>query len=170
MTGSSEQDLPTSARAKPDAEDHAHVVAHPPLIYLAGILVGLGLDALWPMPRLTAGVQYGLGGALIAIGVFVVLLCGITFRRSGTSVPTSTPTTALATGGLYRYSRNPIYIALSLIHLGIAAAVDSPWILATLPLVLVVIRFGVIAREERYLEAKFGDAYRDYKAQVRRWF
>lgn len=150
--------------------DHAQVIAHPPLIYLAGILVGLGLDALWPAPRLTASVQYGLGGALIAIGVIVVLVCGVTFGRSGTSVPTDTPTTTLVTRGLYRYSRNPIYIALSLIHLGVAAAVDSPWVLATLPFVLLVIRLGVIAREERYLEAKFGDAYRDYKAQVRRWF
>jgi len=98
-----------------------------------------------------------------------VLACGLVFRRAGTSVPTQTPTTALVIRGLYHYSRNPIYIALSLVHLGVAVAVDSPWIAATLPIVLIVIRYGVIAREEAYLEAKFGQAYRDYKARVRRW-
>ena len=150
-------------------DDHAHVVGHPPLIHLAGILVGLGLDAIWPAPLLAATTQYILGGVLIVLGVAVVLACALGFRRAGTSVPTQTPTTALVIRGLYRYSRNPIYIALSLIHLGVAVAVDSPWIAATLPIVLIVINFGVIAREERYLEAKFGDAYRDYKARVRRW-
>jgi protein-S-isoprenylcysteine O-methyltransferase Ste14 len=150
-------------------DDHAHVVGHPPLIHLAGILVGLGLDWLWPAPLLPAITQYVLGGALIVLGVLLVLACGLTFRRAGTSVPTQTPTTALVIRGLYRYSRNPIYIALSLIHLGIAVAVDSLWIAATLPIVIIVINYGVIAREERYLEAKFGDAYREYKARVRRW-
>lgn len=151
------------------AEDHAHVAGHPPLIHLAGILVGLGIDAIWPAPLLPATTQYILGGVLIVVGVLVVLTSGITFAKAGTSVPTQTPSTALVTHGLYRYSRNPIYIALSLIHLGVAAAVDSPWIAATLPIVLIVIRTGVIAREEAYLEAKFGQAYRDYKARVRRW-
>ena len=149
--------------------DHAQVVGHPPLIYLAGILVGLGLDAIWPAPQLTAAVQYVLGGALFLAGLAIVLACAWTFRRAGTTVPTGTPTTALVIHGLYRHSRNPIYVALTLAYLGIAAAVDSPWFLATLVPVLVIMRYGVIAREERYLEAKFGQAYRDYKAQVRRW-
>jgi len=152
-----------------EGTDHAQVIAHPPLLALTGILVGLGFDAIWPAPQLLAPVQYVLGGGLFLAGLAIVLTCALTFARAGTSVPTNTPSTALVTNGLYRYSRNPIYIALALAHLGIAAAVDSPWILATLPLVLVVIRLGVIAREERYLEAKFGDAYRDYKAKVRRW-
>lgn len=166
----SEPSSETNEAAQYDGkDDHAHVVGHPPLIHLAGILVGLGIDALWPAPLLAITTQYVAGGVLIALGLAVVLACGLTFRKAGTSVPTQTPTTALVIRGLYRYSRNPIYIGLSLVHLGIAVAVDSPWIAATLPIVLIVIRYGVIAREERYLEAKFGQAYRDYKARVRRW-
>ena len=149
--------------------DHAQVVGHPPLIHLAGILVGLGIGAIWPAPLLEATTQYILGGVLIGLGLLLVLACGATFHKSGTSVPTHTPSAALVTHGIYRISRNPIYIALSLVHLGVAVAVDSPWIAATLPIVLIVIRYGVIAREEAYLEAKFGQAYRDYKARVRRW-
>jgi protein-S-isoprenylcysteine O-methyltransferase Ste14 len=145
------------------------VVGHPPIIHLAGILVGLGVDAIWPAPLLPMMIQYIVGGALILLGLAVVLACGLTFHKSGTSVPTHTPSTALVTHGIYRFSRNPIYIALSLVHLGVAAAADNPWMAATLPIVLIVIRYGVIAREEAYLEAKFGQAYRDYKTKVRRW-
>jgi len=170
MTNPPAQKTPQRPQSKAaPASDHAQVIAHPPLIYLAGILVGLGLDAIWPAPQLSAMVQYVLGGGLFAAGLAAVAASALTFRRAGTSVPTNTPTTALVSRGLYNYSRNPIYLSMTLAHVGIAAAVDSPWILGMLPIVLVIIRFGVIAREERYLEAKFGDAYRDYKARVRRW-
>jgi protein-S-isoprenylcysteine O-methyltransferase Ste14 len=167
MTAQSPQTDPSNQYA--GTEDHAHVVGHPPLIHLAGILVGVGIDALWPAPLLSMMTQYVAGGVLILLGLAVVMACGLVFHRAGTSVPTQTPTTALVIRGLYRYSRNPIYIGLSLVHLGVAVAVDSPWIAATLPIVLIVIRYGVIAREEAYLEAKFGQSYRDYKARVRRW-
>ena len=71
--------------------------------------------------------------------------------------------------GPYCFTRNPLYLGLSLIYLGLGFAVDSLWIVALLIAVLVIVRFGVIAREERYLESKFGDAYRRYKGTVRRW-
>ena len=152
-----------------NTSDHAGVIAHPPLIYLAGILAGLGIDVFWPAPQLSAATQYALGTVLIVSGIAIVAACGWRFGRAGTSVPTSTPTTALVTSGLYRISRNPIYIALSLVHIGIAAAVDSPWILAMLVPVLVVINIGVIVREECYLEGKFGEDYAAYRKRVRRW-
>jgi protein-S-isoprenylcysteine O-methyltransferase Ste14 len=91
------------------------------------------------------------------------------FIRAGTNIPTNRPTTALVTAGPYRFSRNPIYIALTLLYLGIALAVDSAWIAGLIVPVLIAIRYGVIAREESFLEQKFGAAYRDYKARVRRW-
>ena len=91
------------------------------------------------------------------------------FRAAGTPVEPYKPTSAIVSDGLYGLSRNPIYVALTLIYLGIGVAIDSPWILALVVPVLLVMRTGVIAREERYLERKFGAEYLDYKVSVRRW-
>ena len=79
------------------------------------------------------------------------------------------PSTALVTEGVYRFTRNPIYLALALLHLGSALAFDSALALASLPFALAAVQAGVVAREERYLEGKFGDEYRRYKSSVRRW-
>jgi protein-S-isoprenylcysteine O-methyltransferase Ste14 len=106
---------------------------------------------------------------LIAVGVILFVLSLYRFRHLGTSVQTRKPTTTLITDGPYRFSRNPIYLAFTIFSAGIGIAADLPWILALLVPALVVIRWGVIAREERYLEHKFGEDYRRYKAAVRRW-
>ncbi|MFQ6018715.1 MAG: methyltransferase family protein [Kiloniellaceae bacterium] len=152
-----------------DTEDRPGVVARPPLIYLGFLGLGLGLDALWPVAVIPEAVQYPAGAALIALGVGIVAAAFKQFRAAGTNVETSKPTNAIVTGGLYRFSRNPIYLALSSIYAGIGIAADNLWVLALLVPVLAIVRSGVIAREERYLEDKFGADYRRYKAAVRRW-
>ncbi len=91
------------------------------------------------------------------------------FRRHNTSFKPHEPSTALITEGPYRFSRNPMYLALSLLYAGIGIAADSPWTLALLVPLLIVLHYGVIIREERYLERKFADAYRRYKSSTRRW-
>ncbi len=91
------------------------------------------------------------------------------FKRAGTSVDPLKPSTAILTEGPYRISRNPIYIGLTAAYAGIGIAVDAPWVWVLLLPTLVVMHYGVIAREERYLERKFGKEYLDYKARVRRW-
>ena len=149
--------------------DHASVVAPPPLIYLGALLVGAGLDYLWPAPFVPAGVQYPVGLGAAALGLLGVALSFRLFRRAGTHVEPYKPTEALIMTGPYRFSRNPIYVSMSLLYVGIAVLLDSLWVVALLIPTLVVMRYGVIAREERYLERKFGDDYRRYKAQVRRW-
>ncbi len=151
------------------AGDKPGVIAPPPLIFLGWLILGLGIDFLWPASFLPARVQYLLGGALFGLGGILVAVCIVEFRRAGTEFQTHKPASALITGGPYRFSRNPIYIALSLAHVGIALAADSAWMVAMLVPALGVVRYGVIAREERYLEAKFGDDYRRYVATVRRW-
>jgi protein-S-isoprenylcysteine O-methyltransferase Ste14 len=95
-----------------------------------------------------------------------------TFRvlsRAHTPVDPRRPTTALVTEGPFRYSRNPIYVALTLLYLGVAFLVNALWILLLAMPALVVLHYGVIAREEAYLARKFGTAYHQYTAQVRRW-
>lgn len=150
-------------------KDVPGVIARPPLIYLGSLLFGFGLEYLWPASAIPNLVQYIAGAVLIALGVSILASAMRQFRKAGTNVQTWKPTTALVTNGFYRFSRNPIYVALSLIYAGIGIAADNLWALGLLVPVLVVIRYGVIAREERYLERKFGQEYLSYKASVRRW-
>lgn len=149
--------------------DNPGVVARPPLIYLGFLALGFMLDAVWPAAFVTNDVQYPVGAVLIVAGVALTAMAIRQFRRAGTSVETSRPVNALVTNGLYRLSRNPIYIALSLIHAGIAIAADNAWALVSLIPVLIILHYGVILREERYLERKFGEEYRRYRGSVRRW-
>jgi protein-S-isoprenylcysteine O-methyltransferase Ste14 len=151
------------------AKDHPEVIAKPPFIYLAFLLVGLALDYLWPVATFPAFVQYALGIALLGLGVGLLTLVLRQFERAGTNHGTHKPATALVTGGLNRFSRNPIYISLSIIYAGIGLLAACAWALALLVPLLMVIQYGVIIREEQYLEMKFGEDYRRYQAAVRRW-
>jgi protein-S-isoprenylcysteine O-methyltransferase Ste14 len=111
-----------------------------------------------------------LAGAALAVCGFVLIAMGTSrFVAAGTNIPPNLPTTALVVDGIYGRTRNPLYLGTILVYLGLSVAAGSLWaILLVVPL-LWVINVGVIAREERYLERKFGDAYRAYKVRVRRW-
>ncbi len=149
--------------------DRSGAVAIPPVIYLGFFLIGLALELLFPAPLLPAAVQYGVGGVLI---VASGMLIPFTFRRfhvTGTPLDVRKATTAIITDGPYRFSRNPVYVAMTLLYCGLAFVIDGLWLLATLVPVLVVMHYGVILREERYLEGKFGAEYIAYKRTVRRW-
>jgi protein-S-isoprenylcysteine O-methyltransferase Ste14 len=114
-------------------------------------------------------VQWTVASCLILIGPALAAAGIRNFARSATPVRTNQPTSALVTTGIHGWSRNPIYLGLFLLYGGIGIAAGSPWaLMLTLPLAI-TIRYGVVAREEAYLERRFGDAYRDYKARVRRW-
>jgi protein-S-isoprenylcysteine O-methyltransferase Ste14 len=91
------------------------------------------------------------------------------FARAATPVPSNQPVRALVTTGIHGWSRNPIYLGMFLLYVGIGLVVRSPWVLLLALPLAIIIRFGVIAREEAYLERRFGNAYSDYKARVRRW-
>jgi protein-S-isoprenylcysteine O-methyltransferase Ste14 len=145
------------------------VIAPPPLIYLGFLLTGLVLDHFWPVGFLPGSWRGPLSVLLIAIGLVLIALGLHEFMRVGTKVSPHQPSTALATGGIYAYTRNPLYLALTLIYLGIAAATNAIWMLLLVIPLLILIRYGVIAREERYLRVQFGEEYRQYKARVRRW-
>ncbi|MGX1184807.1 protein-S-isoprenylcysteine O-methyltransferase Ste14 [Pseudomonas sp. F-14 TE3623] len=151
--------------------DSAGVRFPPPFIYLGALLLGLAAE------RFVALRSFGIdrwllvatGALLFTTGAATMLAATGLFRRLGTHVPPSRPTTLIATTGPYRWTRNPMYLGMALVYAGIAVSFDGAIALALLPLVLIVIQRQVIAREERYLEAKFGDDYRRYKAKVRRW-
>jgi protein-S-isoprenylcysteine O-methyltransferase Ste14 len=151
----------------------AGVLVRPPLLVLGALAAGLVLDRLWPlgligaaMPRPTRIV---LGIGLFVAGGALAAWSFAHFRRAGTNIQTSQPTLALVTSGPYRHSRNPIYTAMGIAFLGIALVADSIWLFALLIVVMLVLRYGVIAREEAYLARKFGEDYRRYRDSVRRW-
>ena len=150
----------------------AGVIARPPLLFLAALLLGFASDRLLPFPFTVPGgdpVRWTVAGSLILIGLALAAAGIRNFSRAATPVPTNEPTRALVTTGIHGWSRNPIYLGLFLVYGGIGIAARSPWaLILTLPLAI-TIRYGVVAREEAYLERRFGDAYRAYQARVRRW-
>lgn len=149
--------------------DSAGVLLPPPLIYLGGILLGFLADKAFPLELPARSLQLPVGWGCIALGGLLIFAGTRQLRRKRTTINPAGSTTAIATEGPYGRTRNPLYLALAVIHLGIGVATGSPWILLTLPFTVLIIHFGVIRREERYLEGKFGDEYREYCSRVRRW-
>lgn len=147
------------------------VVIHPPLLYGGALILALLLDWFLPLGLLTGlgDLRFLLAAAVGLPGVAIAAVAVLQFRRARTQVPTFRATSALVTDGLYRYSRNPIYVALILLQVALALLLGSAWMLVFTPLLAVATDLGVIRREEAYLEAKFGDSYRSYRQRVRRW-
>lgn len=144
-------------------------VPPPPLVYLAGIFVGLGIDWLVPVRLLPPDIQMIVGLPLIVLGLVLIVMSAWELRRAGTSPFHHHPTNAVVPHGLYGLSRNPIYVAMVIACVGVAVTADRAWVLAGTALATVLVDRVVIAREEAFLTAKFGDAYLAYRAKVRRW-
>lgn len=153
--------------------DVAGVIAPPPLIFLGFLVLGLVFGHFWPLAVVGSGVpaavRVGVGVAVAVVSLGMGVAGFRQLRNAGTNVRPDRPTTALVIKGVYRYSRNPLYTSMAFLYAGIAVAADSLWALAFLVPALIVVRYGVIAREEAYLERKFGDDYRHFAAAVRRW-
>jgi protein-S-isoprenylcysteine O-methyltransferase Ste14 len=146
----------------------AGVIAPPPVIYLAFLGFGVAFEWLMPGAVLPGWVQW-IGAAVIVAGVALMFSFESAFKRVGTDANPYRPSTALATDGPYRFSRNPAYLGMAITYVGIALAAAAPWALLMLAPAMLVIQYGVIAREERYLERLFGEDYLAYKRTTRRW-
>lgn len=165
-----------------DPRDSTGIRVPPPLVFAAGLAGGLLLDRVAPLAFLwvVSGLSFIGGG--VPIGIRLVLaapfvLAGLAldvwamlaFRRARTTVLPWGRASLLVPGGPYRFSRNPMYVGMTLVYVGLVFGFGSPWALLLLVPVLLVIRYHVVAREERHLEARFGEEYLGYKARVRRW-
>jgi protein-S-isoprenylcysteine O-methyltransferase Ste14 len=151
-------------------QDSAKVSFPPPLVYTGMLLLGLLLDRIMPWSlELTWIGRYVGGGILIAAGLLFGMSAMGMFRKAGTDVKPWKTTTAIVATGVYRFTRNPMYLGMAMLYIGLGLALSSLGAFLLLPILILIIRTQVIAREERYLEGKFGDNYRDYKARVRRW-
>ena len=153
-----------------DNADNPGVIAPPPLIYAgslaAGLLANRRLRPPFPLPR---RLSRPIGSLLVVSGFLVGLLGFREVRQAGSNVDPYKPVTAIVTGGPYRFTRNPMYLGFTLMYVGISALANALSPLLLLPAILAVMRRGVIEREERYMEGKFGDEYLHYKESVRRW-
>lgn len=151
---------------------HIEVPIRPPNLYLGGLAAGCLLELLYPIgPGLAGGTGRAIwiGFGIAVIGIAIAWKAIVQFTDAGTTVPLDEPTDALVTDGLYNWSRNPIYIGLTVLYTGLAIALTSGWSLIILPLIVFVLQKTVIEREESFLEKEFGEPYLAYKRRVPRW-
>ena len=149
--------------------DNPGVLAPPPLIYAVALVAGLLANRPRPTPFLPRALSKVLGWPLVVGGLVLGLWGFREMRRAGTNVDPYHPTTAIVAGGPYAFTRNPLYVGMALIYAGTSARANALPAALLLPVVLHLVDRGVIKREERYLEGKFGDEYLQYKGRVRRW-
>jgi protein-S-isoprenylcysteine O-methyltransferase Ste14 len=155
----------------PDATpDNAGVKLPPPLIYVVPLALAWWLGRHWPLPlsTATAGAP-AVGWALVALGALCTFPAALAFLAARTAIVPIRPAAHLVTTGLYRRTRNPMYLGFTIAYVGGTVLAWNWWPVLFLPLILWAMNGYVIAREERYLDARFGQSYRDYRAQVRRW-
>jgi protein-S-isoprenylcysteine O-methyltransferase Ste14 len=160
------------ARHEQAPQDHANVVIYVPVLLLATVALGVILDWFLPIGILTTlpGVlRLVTGAALLLLGLSVVIRVNKVFNAAGTSIRPDQPTNALVTAGLFAHSRNPVYVGGTIMLIGVALLLTSDWIVVLAVPMLLIQHYGVVLREELYLEGKFGDAYRRYKASVPRY-
>ncbi|TMA81065.1 MAG: isoprenylcysteine carboxylmethyltransferase family protein [Deltaproteobacteria bacterium] len=168
-TGGDAECAVDGATSNADGFDTPRVLAFPPLLYASAFALGVTPHLMWPEPALPSAIASLIGPASLITGAALAVWANRVLRQAGTNADPSQPTTALVITGPFAFSRNPLYLARTLLYVGLALTMNMLWTLATLGPLLVVLHHGVIRREERYLEAKFGGAYRRYRTEVRRW-
>lgn len=141
----------------------------PPAVFILALVMSWGIQQFVPLPFIAHSTALWIGLALVAAGLVVAMMSVVTMIRGHGTVNSHAPSDALVVTGIYRISRNPMYVSNALMYTGFAIAIGLPWGLILLPLLLVYTQVAVIAPEEKYLSSAFGQQYTDYKARVRRW-
>ncbi|MDD3288178.1 MAG: isoprenylcysteine carboxylmethyltransferase family protein [Alphaproteobacteria bacterium] len=147
----------------------ACVIARPPVIFLSSLALGYVINIVAPMQFLPERIAIWLGITLIIVSSALAIWAGRMMWCHNTAINPCTPTTAIVSDGPFSFSRNPLYLSLSLFYLGIASLLNAFGMLVVFLFFVLIMQYGVIVREERYLEQKFGDTYLSYKNRVRRW-
>ncbi len=165
---STQSDAPD--RVDPRDEEPPKVLVHPPTVFLccliAGFLLRLIFGGVLPLPRVIAD---GVGGALLIAAVALFVSAVSFFAEEGEALRPGTPSRQLLTTGAYRFSRNPIYLAMVVFGAGFGVATVNPWVLITTFVSAAIFQFLVIGPEERYLSRRFPMEFEDYRKKVRRW-
>lgn len=151
---------------------HANVRFPPPLLFAGAFFIGWLLHRALPIPLLGASVtavRLIIGWLAAALGFTTTMSGIITFRRAGTTVIPHHPVSRVVTHGPYRFTRNPMYLGLTIAYIGGILLMNDLWPAVLLPVALLLLIRFVIEREERYLSAAFGTEYDEYRRRVRRW-
>jgi protein-S-isoprenylcysteine O-methyltransferase Ste14 len=154
------------------SNDRPNVIAFPPLILVISIALGFALQWLMPLGwivRIDQTWRIGVGAIVAVIGALITIRGARALAHRGTNINPMLPTLAIATEGIFRWTRNPMYVGGTFLMIGIALIFALDWLLLLLVPSVLILHFGVVMREERYLERKFGDEYRRYKASVPRY-
>ncbi len=149
--------------------DNPGVIAPPPIIFICFLLLGYTLNRFYPLPMLTRELSTIISAIFFA---YAALTAGLAFYhmiKAGTNIDVRKPTNAIVTTSVYSYTRNPMYLSLAILLLAFSLLFNALWIAIMIPLFVIIMQKGVIEREERYLEKKFGSEYLNYKRRVRRW-
>ena len=150
--------------------DNSGIVAPPPLLYLGTLIAAFALHWVWPAPILEdAAWAIPSGIVLGALGLGLGLWGCAKMISAGTNINPLKPTSSVVTSGPFRFTRNPLYVGMTLLYLGLTIGVDTWWGIGLLVPLAIVMHVGVVRREERYLEGKFGDEYRRYTFDVARY-
>ncbi len=149
--------------------DYPKVITPPPVIVLIVIAAGFAASLIQPLRFIDGYARYVAGGALLILFAAIVSLAFFKMKGAGTNVDVRKPATAVVTDGVYSYTRNPMYVSLVIFLAAASVLLNNLWIAILIPVFIFIMGKGVIAREEQYLEEKFGAQYTDYKERVRRW-
>lgn len=141
----------------------------PPLIFLLFMLLGQGLQYVWPVTISSSLVVKLIGVGLIVFGLFIIALVSRSFTRVETNIEPWKPTTKIVSSGVFAYSRNPVYSAFCLVVIGAGCVLNSVWLLISFLPSAILVYHVAITKEEAYLEQKFGEQYLSYKRKVRCW-
>jgi len=150
--------------------DNPGVIAFPPALYGVTLAIGVGLSFFFPVSFLPLSISLPLAALAMISAGWLSTSAFRTMNRAQTAIDPAKPATAIVSDGVFRFSRNPLYLSLTLLYIGVSLLLNAVWAFALLLPLLAVVQIGVIHREEIYLERKFGDKYLRYKKQVRRWF
>jgi protein-S-isoprenylcysteine O-methyltransferase Ste14 len=151
------------------APDRPGVAVLPPVLYGGAFVVVLVLHWIWPLKIVRQPIAFWLGLVLLVPSLALAAWGRQTMHGAGTNISPLRPTISLVTSGPYRFTRNPLFVAITLLYLGLTMLLNSWWGMVLLAPVLLILHWGVVRREERYLELKFGDEYAEYRSRVRRY-
>ena len=149
--------------------DNAGVAFHPPVMLILMLIAGAGLRMALPLSLLPDQVAWIAGPIIVVLSFVFFFWAVLTMRGGGGSIPTGDPTEVILSNGPYQFCRNPIYVSMITLLIGVGVWANRLWFVGFAVVAVFLLSWGVISREEAYLTRKFGEGYTSYKAGVRRW-